>query len=92
MPRVIQAGRKGRNSTAKPVLLKPYDRPSTPYAFDEVSTSSYQVEEVKPKDDLRTGSKAKAKATGKGDYNKLHLVSLIIKVSPFFTSLVSDYS
>ena len=90
MPRVIQAGRKSRNSTAKPVLLKPYDRPSTPYAFDEVSTSSHQTEKVKPKDDLKTGSKAKG--TGKGDYNKLHLVSLIIKVSPFFTSLVSDYS
>jgi len=67
MPRVING--RNRNTTAKAILLKPYDRPIT-HALD-TTTNQRQETEIK----------AEVKPVKKGEYNKSHLVALIVKVS-----------
>jgi len=83
MPRVING--RNRNTTAKAILLKPYDRPVT-HALDipTGNTSTINPEEVKNKEEV--------KLVKKGEYNKSHLVALIVKVSLHSTKLISGIS
>jgi hypothetical protein len=69
MPRVING--RNRNTTAKAILLKPYDRPIT-HALDTSHTTTFEQEQIKSKEELKPGKK--------GEYNKSHLVALIVKV------------
>ena len=72
MPRVING--RNRNTTAKGILLKPYDRPIT-HALDipNGNTSTIDPEQVTSREEV--------KPVKKGEYNKSHLVALIVKVS-----------
>lgn len=72
MPRVING--RNRNTTAKAILLKPYDRPIT-HALDIPTgdTTAIDPEQVKSREEV--------KPVKKGEYNKSHLVALIVKVS-----------
>jgi len=73
MPRVING--RNRNTTAKAILLKPYDRPGTlPLNSSASDTSSFQEAHIKNKEE--------SKPVKKGEYNKTHLVALIVKVRP----------
>jgi hypothetical protein len=69
MPRVING--RNRNTTAKAILLKPYERPIT-HALDTSVTSTIAPEQVKSREEV--------KPVKKGEYNKTHLVALIVKV------------
>jgi hypothetical protein len=72
MPRVING--RNRNSTAKAILLKPYDRPST-HTFDDLPSNTTTIQK-------ETEIKEEVKPVKKGEYDKTHLVALIVKVSP----------
>jgi hypothetical protein len=70
MPRVING--RNRNTTAKAILLKPYDQPIT-HALDTSDTSTIAPVQIKSTEEV--------KPVKKGEYNKSHLVALVIKVS-----------
>jgi len=70
MPRVING--RNRNTTAKAILLKPYERPIT-HALDSSDTTTVVQEQIKIREEV--------KPVKKGEYNKTHLVALIVKVS-----------
>jgi hypothetical protein len=72
MPRVING--RNRNTTAKAILLKPYDQPITHALNNPASdTSTIGPDQIKSKEEV--------KPVKKGEYNKTHLVALIVKVS-----------
>jgi hypothetical protein len=72
MPRVING--RNRNTTAKAILLKPYERPIIHALNNPASnTSTIAPEQVKSREEV--------KPVKKGEYNKSHLVALIVKIS-----------
>lgn len=83
MPRVING--RNRNTTAKAILLKPYNRPSTSLAADEKSKDELESPVSSPIDQKENTSKPPSKA--KVEYNKPHLVALIVKVSTIFKKI-----
>jgi hypothetical protein len=64
---------------SKSIPSKPYDRPKTDDTMPSDDEEEKEVKPIKPKP---------GKASGKSEYNKLHLVALIIKVR-FLHYLVS---
>jgi hypothetical protein len=64
---------------SKPVPSKPYDRPNIEETKPSDNEEEKEVKPIEPKP---------GKASGKSEYNKLHLVALIIKVR-FLHHLVS---
>ena len=79
MPRVING--RNRNTTAKAILLKPYDRPIT-HALDIPTGDTTTIQRQE------TEIKAEVKPVKNGEYNKSHLVALIVKVSLHSTKLM----
>jgi hypothetical protein len=77
MPRVING--RNRNTTAKAILLKPNDRPIT-HAIDTSDTTTIAPEQVKSREEV--------KPVKKGEYNKSHLIALIVKVRLRFDKLI----
>lgn len=90
MPRA-QTAPTSRATKKRPTRhVKPYDRSSSVSVSDDLQ--EMQGEGGSESDaDVKTAKPTKAKTKAKSEYNKLHLVSLIVKVSQLISYSIINF-